>query len=102
MPQSSIEQQALERVRRMYGASEPFKKPPVPQTQPLKEEHTRPPQADPRGSDEKLKEAEEQHPDMLRTLLKDNERSLLLLLLLILYSEKADPSVLFALMYLIL
>ena len=40
--------------------------------------------------------------NLLDELLKDNERSLILLLLLVLYSEKADSSLLLALMYLIL
>ena len=86
-----MEQEALERVRRMYGGFDTRKPaPPKQETKPPKEE--KPPECEQPPAEKNL----------LDELLKDNERSLILLLLLVLYSEKADASLLLALMYLIL
>lgn len=86
-----MEQEALERVRRMYGGFDIRKPaPPKPEPKPVKEE---------KPSECEQPPAEK---NLLDELLKDNERSLILLLLLVLYSEKADASLLLALMYLIL
>lgn len=101
MPQSSMEQEALERVRRMYGGFDTRGRTRhEPLLSPAEKEET-----------EKTEEKEDQpqplsmqkeERNLLDELLKDNERSLILLLLLVLYSEKADSSLLLALMYLIL
>ncbi|MBQ6152731.1 MAG: hypothetical protein IJJ15_03195 [Ruminococcus sp.] len=95
MPQSTMEQEALERVRRMYGSFDTRKPaPPKPEpSHPKKEEKPEGELSPPKPSQEK---------NLLDELLKDNERSLILLLLLVLYSEKADASLLLSLMYLIL
>lgn len=95
MPQSTIEQEALERVRRMYGSFDTRKSAPI---KPEPERPQREAPAEKQAPDEKPS----QEKNLLDELLRDNERSLILLLLLVLYSEKADASLLLALMYLIL
>ena len=39
---------------------------------------------------------------MLETLFKDKEKSLIMMLLLLLMDEKSDPSLIFSLMYLLM
>ena len=41
-------------------------------------------------------------PNMLETLFKDKETSLILILLLLLTDEKNDPTLIFSLMYLLM
>lgn len=90
-----MEQEALERVRRMYGSFDTRKaSPQKPASKPPEKEES--PDSEP-ASEKPLAEK-----NLLDELLKDNERSLILMLLLVLYSEKADASLLLALMYLIL
>ena len=92
MPQSSIEHQAMERVKRMYGGFDAKSAPQKPA--PVSNEE--PPRTDPSPA------PVPNDANLLDELLKDNERSMLLLLLLVLYSEKADASLLLSLLYLIL
>lgn len=95
MPHSTMEQEALERVRRMYGSFDRGK--PAPKRPDPKPDHS---EETPKSEAPIEQPSEEKN--LLDELIKDNERSLILLLLLVLYSEKADASLLLSLMYLIL
>lgn len=95
MPHNTMEQEALERVRRMYGSFDRGKSAPkIPDPKPDHSEE--------KNEREVPIEQPSKEKNLLDELLKDNERSLILLLLLVLYSEKADASLLLSLMYLIL
>ena len=102
----SFEEEAFERARKMsHGrrASPPHeekpKKPDPEQPVAVKEEKPSAPKAEkPQVSVMPQKPA----PNMLETLFKDKETSLILILLLLLMDEKNDPTLIFSLMYILM
>ena len=100
MPSESLEQQALDRVARMYSSfdrrerPQPQPKPPAPEPQPE-------PQPKPVPQPEKPPE-DKKPAGLLDVLLKDKEQSLLLLLTVILMKDGADMNTVLALMYLLI
>lgn len=99
MATSSLEQQALDRVARMYAGYD-------------RRQQNRAPAAAPEPPAQHAQEAEPQQPEvpqeqpkkpggLLDTLLEDKEQSLILLLLVILMKDGADLNAVLALMYLL-
>lgn len=101
-----FEEEALERARKM---SQNRRSAP-PRQEPQREEPKKPepppkpvePQNEPPVPHKPKPPAEPPKPNMLEALLKDKETSLILTLLLLLMDEKNDPSLLFALMYMLM
>ena len=96
MPSQSLEQQALDRVARMYSSFD-------------RQTRHAPPQPKPEQEPEPIKEpapedtAVDKTPSgLLDVLFKDKEQSLLLLLLVILMKDGADMNTVLALMYLLI
>lgn len=99
MPQGSLEQEALDRVARMYSSFDrrvnnrprspapPAPKPPEPEPP----EPVEPPAVEP-----------QKPAGLLDVLLRDKEQSLIMLLLVILMRDGADLNVILALMYLLI
>lgn len=110
----SLQDEAVRRAREMqarahipsFEPSAPERVPSPPQSEPnlhteqLPIHNERPPAPSPAPQDPAEKPAEELGPGFLDSLLKDNERTLIWVLLLILLEEKADTTLLLALMYL--
>lgn len=112
MPQSSLEQEAMDRVRRMYASFDrrqqasnepapqpPREKPPNPQAA----EHAAPQPA----QAESAQAADAPEPpkkanSLLDIFLKDRDQSLILLLLVLLMKDGADMNLLLALVYLLI
>ncbi len=100
MPQSSLEQQALDRVARMYssfdrrGHNRP--RPPEPPKPEPK------PEPEPQPEPEPPRQVPEPSAGLLDILLKDKEQSLIMLLLIILMKDGADMNAVLALMYLLI
>ena len=101
MPSNSLEQQALDRVARMYssydrgrGGRHADRAPEPPQEKPesAQPEHISEPPAE-----EKSKPA-----GFLDTLMEDKEQSMILLLLVILMKDGADLNLILALLYLVI
>lgn len=98
MPSRSLEQEALDRVARMYSS---FDRRPSPS--PGKPDRPQPPSPEPPPAPPAPKPpAEEKPPGLLDVLLKDKEQSLILLLLVILMKDGADLNAILALMYLLI
>jgi len=97
MPSQSLEQQALDRVARMYSS---FDRRPHGQPQPPRSEQ-KPPEPQP-----PMSEPEQPKPEssggLLDVLFEDKEQSLIMLLLVILMKDGADMSTVLALMYLLI
>ena len=106
MPSNSLEQEAMERVRRMYASfdrpapkHETVKKPdPAPVDRAESSEPTEP--NPPRESDPKI--AEKKPNSLLDVFLKDQDQSLILLLLVMLMRDGADMNLMLALVYLLI
>ncbi len=100
-----FEEEALERARKMSQnrRSAPPRQEPQ-REEPKKPEPPKPvePQNEPPVHHQPKPPAEPPKPNMLEALLKDKETSLILTLLLLLMDEKNDPSLLFALMYMLM
>lgn len=92
----SMQTQAMERVRQMYqranNQSEPANSA---QPQSIHNEHST-------KSDNNIIKETKTQPNLLDIFMRDKEKSLIVLLIVILLSEKADQSLILALMYLIL
>ena len=94
---AGFEEEAFERARRMShsrpgGApqrEERREEPPKPKPEPPKPEPSAPPEPP-------------KPPNVLETLFRDKEKSLILMLLMLLMDEQADPTLLFTLMYLLM
>ena len=110
MPSNSLEQEAMDRVRRMYSSfdnrrprgnitqsphPEPNREPkkPASKTIPTTERS-----AEPRHNDIAPKNAN----GMLEILMKDQDQSLILLLLVLLMKDGADMNLMLALIYILL
>ncbi len=95
----SMQNDAMERLRQMYSKAQPQNT----KNKPITEVH----QAEPAPENhQENKKSEEVHTkkseNILDIFMKDKEKSLILLLIVLLISEKADTSIVLALMYLIL
>lgn len=102
MPSNSLEQEAMDRVARMYSS---FERGPrerrQPRMDPRPSPRPEPPQELPK--EEKPPEPREgQGRGLLEMLMQDKEQSLILLLLVILMKEGADMNLLLALVYMLL
>ena len=96
MPSQSLEQEALDRVARMYSSFDRRSRSRVPQSQPAPE--PQPPEQELRSDNSN----KEKSTGLLDVLLKDKEQSLILLLLVILMKDGADMNTVLALMYLLI
>ena len=98
MAANSLEQQALDRVARMYAGYDRRQTraaSPPPQPEPA---HPEPPAPERPAAPE----APKKPPGLLDALMEDKEQSLILLLLVILMKDGADMDAILALMYLLL
>lgn len=95
---ASFEEEALRRAKQLHShpnqteRDKKTKSPPMPNPEEASTQATPQPQIAPQAQQKKL----------VDFLLADKEQSLILLLLLLLSGEKADPSLLLALMYLLM
>lgn len=99
---AGFEEEAFERARRMTHSrpggtphkEERREEPPKPKPEPPKP----PPKPAPPPEPPKPPKP----PNVLETLFRDKEKSLILMLLMLLMDEEADPTLLFTLMYLLM
>ena len=100
----SFEEEAFERARRMShsrpSATKPPKEPPRPENTERMEKPVAPKPEKPEKA--VVQKSERPAPNMIETLFRDKETSLILMLLLLLADEKNDPTLLFTLMYLLM
>ena len=99
MPSNSLEQEAMERVRRMYSGYE--RRPPsgdMPRPKPKPEAPKRPPEPEPPV----IAHHEKKNSGLLDMLMHDKEQSLIMLLLVLMMKDGADMELLLALMYLLI
>lgn len=100
MPQSYIEQEALERASQMYGSFDTRnKKSSTMQTEDKPEAPKKQVQLKDNNQQTNAPRANENFLDIL---MKDKEKSLIMLLIVILANDGADTTLLLALMYLII
>lgn len=99
MPQGSLEQEALDRVARMYSS---FDRRAHNRPRPPQPPAPKPPEPEPQKPPEPPAPIPEKPVGLLDVLLKDKEQSLILLLLVILMRDGADLNVILALMYLLI
>lgn len=98
MPSQSLEQQALDRVARMYSSFDRRShNRPSPEPKPEPDE---PPRPEPEAQDTVTEV--EKPTGLLDVLLRDREQSLIMLLLIILMKDGADLNLILALMYLLI
>ena len=95
--------QQISRPRTVRERAETVREPEKPKPKPeVKEE----PKAKPSNKDNSEKEIKSNHkpenPGLIETLFKDKEKSVILALILLLSDENSDPSLLLALMYLLI
>lgn len=106
----SMQNEALERLKQMYSKAQPSRGTQQSRvvTRPAVEPKSEP--AEPKKPEEPEQKAEpmpelthtEKSPNMLDIFMQDKEKSLVVLLIVLLISEKADTTLILALMYLIL
>lgn len=111
MPSQSLEQEALDRVARMYSSFDRRSRTRAPLTQPAPADHRQqtaekpsdePKTSEPKPEHQPNNSIEEKSAGLLDILLKDKEQSLILLLLVILMKDGADMNTVLALMYLLI
>lgn len=111
MPSQSLEQEALDRVARMYSSFD--RRPRKSFAQPASADHRQRTAEKPDPESQKPPEPESELPGqnnsleekssgLLDVLLKDKEQSLILLLLVILMKDGADMNTVLALLYLLI
>lgn len=106
MPSNSLEQEAMDRVRRMYASFDR----PAPQPQAVRKpkptpavdssETSEPTDPTPREAEPRM--AEKKPNSLLDIFLKDQDQSLILLLLVMLMKDGADMNLMLALVYLLI
>ena len=111
MPQSSLEQEAMDRVRRMYASFDNRRKQPErakapveapPETQ--EESPGEAPSKEPHNTHDDARvdaQSTAQPPSVLDFLLREKDQSLILLLLVLLIKDAADMNLILALVYLL-
>ncbi len=92
-----MQNEAMERLKQMYSKSRPQKSEPDIQKHEVKQPVINPT----KSTDQKLI-VENKTENILELFMKDKEKSLIMLLIVILISEQADSTLVLALMYLIL
>ena len=98
MPSNSLEQEAMDRVRRMYSSFDRRPHDPQPSPKP-----PRPPEPKPEQQPKPLEPKPAEKPrGMLELLMRDKDQSLILLLLVILMKDGADMNLILALIYMLL
>lgn len=109
MPSQSLEQEALDRVARMYSSFDRRSRSRVPLSQPAaannRDKSEPKPAPEPQPPEQELRSDnsnKEKSTGLLDVLLKDKEQSLILLLLVILMKDGADMNTVLALMYLLI
>ena len=99
----SFEEEAFERARKLShsrpGGNPPHSEPPKPAPPKPAPPKPAPPKPAPPAP---AKEAPPKAPQLMDTLFKNKDNSLIMLLLLLLMDEKTDPSLLFSLLYLLM
>lgn len=100
MPSNSLEQEAMDRVRRMYASFDR----PAPQHEAVKKPDPAPPERDPAPPQDPAPKQSDQNDSgsLLDLLLKDRDQSLILLLLVMLMKDGADMNLLLALVYILI
>ena len=101
---SGFEEEAFERARRM-AHSRPNGSPPREEKKPSPPPRPVPPAPEPpkpAPAVPVIPPAPPPAPNMLETLFRDREKSLILMMLLLLMDEKSDPTLIFTLMYLLM
>ena len=99
MPSNSLEQEAMDRVRRMYASFDR----PAPQQEAVKKPDPAPPQEPEPPQEPAPKQSDQNAPgSLLDLLLKDRDQSLILLLLVMLMKDGADMNLLLALVYILI
>ena len=100
MPSNSLEQEAMDRVRRMYASFDR----PAPPHKAVKKPDPAPAECDPAPPKEPApKQSDQKSPgSLLDLLLKDRDQSLILLLLVMLMKDGADMNLLLALVYILI
>lgn len=105
MPSNSLEQEAMDRVKRMYSSFDrprqntPHKRPAEPPKPPRP---PKPAEPEPQPVPPLEPVHKEQPHGMLELLMQDKDRSLILLLLVILMKDGADMNLLVALIYMLI
>ncbi|WP_316630118.1 hypothetical protein [uncultured Ruminococcus sp.] len=107
MPSNSLEQEAMDRVRRMYASfdrpapkHETVKKP---ESAPVVEQSESSKPTEPPPHAEPMSQIAEKKPNsLLDVFLKDQDQSLILLLLVMLMRDGADMNLMLALVYLLI
>ena len=98
MPSNSLEQEAMERVRRMYsGYDRRPSSSDMPRPQPKPEPPRKPSEPEPPVTAHR-----EKNSGLLDMLMQDKEQSLIMLLLVLMMKDGADMELLLALMYLLI
>lgn len=107
-----LQQDAIRRAREMqaraqsYTAPQPPAPPPPPEPQrqipPAEPRHTPPREHAAQGNREQPQNPLKPIGSIFDSLMKDSERTLILVLILLLVEEKANPEIIFALLYLVL
>ena len=101
MPPNSLEQEAMDRVARMYANFDRR-----PQNRPKAPTPPEPPKPEPKSEPEPPKDSEfspqKKQGGFLELMMKDKDQSLILLLLVILMKDGADLNLMLALLYLLL
>ena len=99
MPSNSLEQEAMDRVRRMYAGYDrrpPSEDAPRPHREP--KPHPEPPHPKPPV----MPDPPKKNNGLLDMLMQDKEQSLIMLLLVLMMKDGADMNLLLALMYLLM
>lgn len=94
----SFEEEAFARASQLHRRDDRRKPPPKPEP-PKPEPKPQPPKPQPPKAPELLPE---KAPNLMETLFADKDKSLILLLLMLLMDGESDPSLLFALAYLLM
>ena len=99
MPSNSLEQEAMDRVRRMYAGYDrrpPSEDAPRPHREP--KPHPEPPHPKPPV----MPDPPKKNNGLLDMLMQDKEQSLIMLLLVLMMKDGADMNLLLALLYLLI
>ena len=111
MPQRSLEQEAMDRVRRMYApfdgaradSGNTSRQPrPAPQKQPSEPKPEPPKTAKDIPVEKSVPESTTSPGSLLELFMKDKDQSLILLLLVLLMKDGADMNLMLALMYILI
>ena len=103
MPSNSLEQEAMDRVKRMYSSFDrPQNRPSKRPAEPMKPPKPPEPKPEPQPVPPLETVHKEQPRGLLELLMKDKDQSLILLLLVILMKDGADMNLLVALIYMLI